>query len=204
MPRRNEKDDADYRKTAIDLMNDTYQNADKVLVLDDQIARSTSRATPEESLLRILSSGWMTRLWTLQEGLLAGKLRFQFRERALDAEDMLSDIMPIHHSSVWMEAYEFFSSLRTLKITAPRKKLRYLWNYLQWRSTSHPSDETICLSVLVGQQPSKGLGLPHAERMKIFLGKMDGIPSDIVFMPGPRLSEDGWRWAPTSFMARHQ
>ena len=204
VPRRNEKDDADYRRTAIDLINDTYQNADKVLVLDDQIARSTSRATPEESLLRILSSGWMTRLWTLQEGLLAGKLRFQFRERALDAEDMLSDIMPIHHSSVWMEAYEFFSSLRTLKILPPRKKLRYLWNYLQWRSTSHSSDETICLSVLVGQQPSKGIGLPHTERMKIFLGKMDGIPSDIVFMPGPRLSEDGWRWAPTSFMARHQ
>ena len=146
----------------------------------------------------------MTRLWTLQEGLLAGKLRFQFRERALDAEDILSDIMPIHHSSVWMETYEFFSSLRTLKIIPPRKKLRYLWNYLQWRSTSHLSDETICLSVLVGQQPSRVLGRPDTDRMKTFLEQMDGIPSDIVFMPGPRLSEDGWKWAPTSFMARHQ
>ena len=156
---RNEKNDEDYRKTAINLMNDTYQNADKVLVLDDQIARSTSRATPEESLLRLLSSGWITRLWTLQAGLLAGKIRFQFRERALDAEDLLSDIMPIHHSSVWMETYEFFSSLCTLKIIPPRRKLRCLWSYLQWRSTSHSSDETICLSVLVGQQPSRVLSI---------------------------------------------
>ena len=204
VPRRNDKDDADYRKVAIDLLKDTYQKADKVLVLDDQLVRSTSRVTPEETLIRILSSAWMTRLWTLQEGLLADKLRFQFQERALDAEDMLSDIMPIHHSSVWMETYEFFSSLRVLKMTPPRKKLRYLWNYLQWRSTSHASDETICLSILTGKQPSRVLSLPHADRMKAFLDQMDGIPSNIIFMPGPRLPEDGWKWAPTSFMARYQ
>ena len=40
--------------------------------------------------------------------------------------------------------------------------------------------------------------------MKTFLEQMDGIPSDVIFMPGPQLWEDGWKWAPTSFMARHQ
>ncbi|KAH0559665.1 hypothetical protein GP486_003822 [Trichoglossum hirsutum] len=204
VPHRSDDDDKDYRKVAISLLDDTYRNADKVLVLDDQLVRSTSRVAPEEALIRILSSGWMTRLWTLQEGMLAGKLRFQFQERALDVEDMLSGILPIHYSSVWLEILEFFSSLRKLKTMHPWERLRCLWNYLQWRSTSHASDEITCLSVLTGKKPSAVPGLSHADRMKAFLNQMDGIPSDIIFMPGPRLPGDGWKWAPTSFMARYQ
>jgi hypothetical protein len=96
------------------------------------------------------------------------------------------------------------TNLRILKTIPPSKKLRYIWNYLQWRSTSHPSDELTCLSILTGKQPSKVIDLPEAEGMKAFLVQMDGIPSDIIFMPGPRLPEDGWKWAPTSFMARYQ
>lgn len=80
VPRPNNTDDADYRKVAIDLLQDTYTNADKVLVIDDQLVRPSSMAPPEETLVRILSSVWMTRMWTLQEGLLATKLRFQFKE----------------------------------------------------------------------------------------------------------------------------
>ena len=198
------KDDREHRKVAIDLMKETYQNADKVLVLDAQLLHSSSRVPAEEILVRILSSWWMTRLWTLQEGLLADKLQFQFQDRALNAEDMLSDIMPIHHSSVWRETYEFFSSLRVLKTAPPWMKLRYFWNYLQWRSTSHASDETICLSILMGKQPSKALSDLPFESMKSFLTQMDGIPSNIIFMPGPRIPEEGWKWAPTSFMARYQ
>jgi hypothetical protein len=204
VPRPNTTDDADYRKVAIDLLQDTYTNANKVLVIDDQLVRSSSTAPPEETLVRILSSVWMTRMWTLQEGLLAKKLRFQFKERALDVEDMLSGIMPIFHSSVWLEAHQFFTLLRSLQACTPGVKLRHLWNLLQWRSTSHLSDETICLSILTGKQPSKLLGHSKAGRMKAFLNQVDEVPSDIIFMPGPRLLEDGWKWAPTSFMARYQ
>jgi hypothetical protein len=76
VPRRMVIGGVNYRKVAVDLLEDTYRKADKVLVLDNQLLRSSSRAAAEENLIRILSSGWMTRMWTLQEGLLAGKLRF--------------------------------------------------------------------------------------------------------------------------------
>jgi hypothetical protein len=76
--------------------------------------------------------------------------------------------------------------------------------FLQWRNTSHPSDETICLSILMGKIPSLMAGLSLANRMKTFLSQFDEFPDDLIFMPGPRLEGDGWGWAPTSFMARHQ
>ena len=73
------------------------------------------------------------------------------------------------------------------------------------RSENWPFDPITSLSFMIlGCTLAFVLSLPHADRTKTFLEQMDGIPSDIVFMPGPRLSEDGWKWAPTSFMARHQ
>lgn len=131
VPRPDTTDDADYRKIAIDLLQYTYTNANKVLVIDDRLVRSSSTAPPEEALVRILSSVWMTRMWTLQEGLLATKLRFQFKERALDVKDMLGGIMPIFHSSVWLETRQFFTLLRSLQACTPGVKLRHLWNLLQ-------------------------------------------------------------------------
>lgn len=196
--------DKNYRRIAIDLLQRTYKAADKVLVIDQQLQECSSKAPAEENLMRILCSGWMMRLWTLQEGLLAKKLRFQFKDRAMDPEDLLSDIMPFHHSSVWSEIYEFFSSLRTMKTETGMPKLRQLWNFLQWRSTSHASDETICLSTLTGKTPSLMAGLSLTDRMRTFLSQFNEFPDDLIFMPGPRLEGDGWGWAPTSFLARHQ
>jgi hypothetical protein len=117
---------------------------------------------------------------------------------------MLSNIMPIHYSSVWKETCEFFSTLRRLRTAPISVKLRYFWNYLQWRSTSHESDEQTCLSILTGKKPSAVCGLLGTDRMKAFLEQIEGVPSEIIFMPGPRLPDEGWKWAPTSFMARYQ
>ncbi|KAK0201162.1 hypothetical protein DFS33DRAFT_1112154 [Desarmillaria ectypa] len=54
----------DTRKRAIGLMAQTYRNADAVLVIDAGIRSCSLYAPPEERLLRILSSGWMQRLWS--------------------------------------------------------------------------------------------------------------------------------------------
>jgi len=187
VPRKQPDDDKDYRKIAIDSLQKTYETADKVLVIDQQLQESSSRATAEESLMRVLCSGWMTRLWTLQEGLLAKKLRFQFKGRAMDPEDLLSNMLPFHHTSVWSEIHEFFSSLRTMKAETVVSKFRQLWNFLQWRNTSHLSDETICLSILTGKIPSLMAGLSLADSMKTFLSQFGEFPDDLIFMPGHAL-----------------
>ena len=133
-----------------------------------------------------------------------GELRFQFKKRAMDPEEFLSNILPLHHSSVWSEPYEFFSSLRASKTASGMSTIRQLWNFLQWRSTCHALDKTICLSILMGKSPSLVAGLLLTDRMKAFPSHFQDFPDDLISMPGPRLGGDGWGWAPTSFMARHQ
>jgi len=42
------------------------------------------------------------------------------------------------------------------------------------------------------------------QRMFTFLSSIDVYPSQILFMPGPRMEEPGYGWAPTSFLGRQQ
>lgn len=76
---------------AMSRIREVYENADHVLVLDKALSpfkSSVSReAAGEEALsksaetcLRILTSTWTRRLWTLQEGVLAKSLYFQFQD----------------------------------------------------------------------------------------------------------------------------
>lgn len=110
------------RKTAIQRMKRTYESADKVLTLDGEALNieiskeiiaaaypkyfddqqfqlpselpSDSQAVARESLLRLSCSGWMRRLWTLQEGTVSRfpHLYFRFRDRSIQP-DMLIECL---------------------------------------------------------------------------------------------------------------
>ncbi|KAI0651216.1 hypothetical protein C8Q79DRAFT_20008 [Trametes meyenii] len=78
------------RKRAIKLMAQTYRDAAKVLVIDECVRKQCSLSKPwEENLLRIATSGWVRRIWTLQEGLLARELWVEFAEGPVDIEESL-------------------------------------------------------------------------------------------------------------------
>ena len=80
----------DGKNLAISRMKRTYQDATRVLILDTQLMQTSinsqrwqSSATNDtrigfakEFLLRIALSGWMRRLWTLQEGAIARDIIF--------------------------------------------------------------------------------------------------------------------------------
>lgn len=64
-----------------------YQAARRVLVLDHDLSRMNAEGkTAVEWMMRISASDWMGRLWTLQEGLLAGpqQLVFEFEDTKLN------------------------------------------------------------------------------------------------------------------------
>lgn len=48
-------------------MKDAYDKSDKVLVLDSFLFDAPEEASLDEILMRITTSPWATRLWTLQE-----------------------------------------------------------------------------------------------------------------------------------------
>ncbi|OJT05010.1 hypothetical protein TRAPUB_4192 [Trametes pubescens] len=76
------------RKRAIQLMERTYRDAAKVLVIDQCIRAQCSERKPwEENLFRIATSGWIRRVWTLQEGILARELYFEFQEGPVNVEE---------------------------------------------------------------------------------------------------------------------
>ncbi len=82
--------DPHLRNKAIALMKRSYQQAEKVLVIDNSILNVRLGQYPGEPVWRILCSPWMRRLWTFQEALFARSLHFQFGEGAikLDHADM--------------------------------------------------------------------------------------------------------------------
>jgi len=63
-----------YRKKAIQLLDKTFHDAAAALVLDRELEIVESApASFHELGMRILCSGWVKRLWTLQEATLAGE-----------------------------------------------------------------------------------------------------------------------------------
>ena len=82
-------------KIAMGRMTNTYENADKVLVLDSSLqdiplpGNDSRKDSFEECLIRVFASPWMRRLWTLQEAQLAHRLYIQFSDGPLDIDDAI-------------------------------------------------------------------------------------------------------------------
>jgi len=110
-----------------------YEEADHVLVLDKSLSPCTSSVPPEtsgegdgeadgeasgeaplakpaETCLRILTSTWMRRLWTLQEGVLAKSLYFEFQDRLVhlvketaELGDLLIKHKDLRYFRIWRD-----------------------------------------------------------------------------------------------------
>jgi hypothetical protein len=82
---------------------------------------------------------------------------------------------------------------------------------LALRTSTFLSDEPLCLAYLLNASPGIIGDTDHNELMKRFLELLDGgarvkkppgcIPPCVILLPGKRLSIDGFRWAPESFLA---
>ncbi|KAF8173732.1 hypothetical protein K438DRAFT_128078 [Mycena galopus ATCC 62051] len=91
----------DMRKRAITLMAETYRRAQVVLVIDSGIRTCSIHAPLEEKLLRVVTCGWMQRLWTLQEAMLAGKLVFEFLDGIVNVADLIPSGKGCLIRSIW-------------------------------------------------------------------------------------------------------
>ncbi|KAI0666470.1 hypothetical protein C8Q78DRAFT_453053 [Trametes maxima] len=203
-------EDKPLRKRAIILMAETYRRADVVLVIDAGISACLPSMPAMEKLLRIKTSGWMQRLWTLQEGMLARKLVFQVADdlveassltRALTVIDDGSDlsrspgvaITPPYARGI-LESMAFLTHPATEHTT---HSLGSVIGYLEGRATSKAEDETIAISGLVDVSPRDILAHRSVgERMKTFLLLVRNVPRGLPFASAQKLEFEGFRWAP--------
>lgn len=160
------------RRKALKLMNKTYHTASVVLVLGaalqafpcySGLRKATVNIDVElweqirigitlELLMRISTSSWTTRLWTLPEGQLGGCLKFQFADGAVDLRDLLKDLgmWPFIGTSLHDDLNSFFVHLRP-RLRAQRPGDQYTSGWLgpsingrfisllyclEWRNTS--------------------------------------------------------------------
>lgn len=214
-----------FRNKAIQLLAKTYRNATFVLVLDRELQIESCRKSLLELSIRVLCSGWLRRLWTLQEASLVpgNKIHFQMHESHPLAYDELMSCLPAVasvtaaekeaasirlYNLVSAQIYRRIPPIRFLQEgkTTPSQQLDSKLVYMisgavQYRSTSKVEDEPVCMASLLGMPLEEILKLKTAhERMAKFHTLIRQIPAEIIFSPTPKLLQRPFRWAPSSMV----
>ncbi|KAL8870903.1 MAG: hypothetical protein Q9174_003158 [Haloplaca sp. 1 TL-2023] len=209
----------DAYKLAMVRMRSTYEDAYKVLVLNNYLlSQAQTRLDENEIVTRIRCSPWSRRLWTLQEGALASSLAFQFSDTWVD----LSRFTRKRYERLEVPGHEFFSSswdyiyeLRAIEwdidgegLTQKSKSTRTTGLYnihgakqaLGFRSTSVQEDEALCLSALLEIDTEKVLSGTTDEKMKTIWANLLSLPQSVIFWTDPKLKIPGYRWASSTFL----
>jgi hypothetical protein len=203
-------------------MRDVYKQAERVLVLDSELMASTVDASYEELNMRIHTSWWIRRLWTIQEAVLAKRLVFQFADGAyifttgsLSWQARKQDLDLNYFNSIGWDCLLGFDAYDSFNGSA---FIRYIWIILlSGRSVTVEADEPICGAILMNfdmnklMDASKLKSAPLEEdklkavkqaRMREFWRLHgDRVPLGVLYIPGPRLNDQGFSWAPASFLA---
>ena len=191
------------RKRAIGLMAKTYRDASATLVLDSGIRHCSVSAPLEEKLLSILSCGWMHRLWTLQEGLLARCLVFAFADGLKNIDDLIpvgEDITDCLLTDLSSEIFRLTKYQRSLRMDSGEFGIGDIVHSLEWRTTSRAEDETLAIAGLANVDARELINLPPHERMRAFLLQVEKFPPGVIFMFVPKLKVPGFFWAPQTLM----
>ncbi|TVY56490.1 hypothetical protein LCER1_G003061 [Lachnellula cervina] len=202
---------------AIEKIRLVYRRAKHVLVLDLGLMSYDSKSQDwPELLIRIFTSGWMRRLWTLQEGALAQSLYFQFADEAVSLQwlmvQMLASVKKsMRHVAMSLDISKEFVSLCSFFFPsaltpAGDEPDLYTPDYaLNFRSVSVATDEPLCIGTLMSLDLHEILQIdPKEERMQkvweLIAAKKGGIPAETIFLNKKRIDTDGWRWAPMTLL----
>ena len=192
------------RKLAITKLADTFRQARQVLVLDADLQRSSSRCSRTEQATRILCSGWMKRLWTLQEAVVTyktpncSKLDVQFLEGPIEFNSVAGkSVLSLYNTESAMKS--IFSAFPQL--SAIDRTYAFLTRALEYRTTSKLEDEAICLATIMGIQNLKSVvdGVTAEQRMQTMYTLIKELPASVLFHRYKRL-RNGFRWAPASLL----
>jgi hypothetical protein len=203
--------DDEARKAAISRLSETYKQAEIVLVLDQELQRCPVPATMEEINMRLSCSDWMRRLWTLKEGVLARNLHLQFLDGVVNLADerkRSEDKVLSVTDNIASDSRQLYSDIEMLNLAIegsdfePAKVIN-VSNALRYRSTSRPGDEAICIATFLGFYTDKVYDLPPDRRILYLLSHIPQVPRHLIFMAGRRLRDEGYRWAPASFLNRN-
>ncbi|KAL9584816.1 MAG: hypothetical protein Q9212_001883 [Teloschistes hypoglaucus] len=207
---------------ALQQIKTPYVNALHVLVLDSTLQQmDVMGLSPQEICMRIFTTGWMRRLWTLQEGALPSKLWFKFKDFRVNLDAMTTKAK----EEIWNKDIDkdfsqsgligdisiicgrlrnFFHAAKGL----PAPNLMSVDGALEFRSVSVATDEPILIAGLLNLdlelKPNDSVQSRMQRLWSLISSLPDGIPTNILFYRGSRLQQTGYRWAPTSLLSSNK
>ena len=164
--------------------------------------------------MRIFTSRWVTRLWTMQEAGLAIKLLFRFSDGMVMFREIWGALQNRHEANLATAALH-----RDLVWSCINLRVWYrddLWpikaidlsiplREMQRRRASVWTDEALCIATLLrldSETIARAVPTCRMEAVWKLMSRMPrGIPSTIIFNTLPRLTTPGFGWAPSTLMA---
>jgi hypothetical protein len=128
-----------------------------------------------------------------------GSYREFLRQHRPEQSPTSRDLTPHFMDPVYrMMRFSLMETRRTIR--DPEKSSLRLLRQLAWRSTSFPSDESVCLAILTGFDVSKLLKIPAAERLAAVMQTLKPCAAFLIFCDGPRSETNGCRWIPRTVL----
>jgi hypothetical protein len=206
------------RQQALKTMNETYLQATKVIVVSDDLLCMDFQSTfHHDAWLRVQTSTWMRRFWTLQEGSFAsgdgigndnGRLFLRFKDSLVRFDSESLRLLLISRlSPAWTfnpKLCDIFTNIRSLSGRDRSGELVYkILQQFQWRDTSWEVDESVIMAGMLGLDPTPVSEFPWNDprggvdqRLERLYKRLDSFPTDVVYSTVPKLKTPGLRWAP--------
>ncbi|KAK7962834.1 Het domain protein [Apiospora aurea] len=188
---------ADVYYKALEAIRDVYINASMVLVIDKTIEECTTASTCEQLYARVYLSAWMQRMWTYEEAVLAKDLRFVLQDGVHVYSPTTLPSMRRTVAVVWQN---FAAQLYRLRVDLERLNIGHIYRAFRYRLTNVPQEEFLSVAGMLDLDTGKLLRLKGADRTRSFWLALRSVPSDVPFLDCPKLSENGFRWAPATMM----
>jgi hypothetical protein len=178
-------------------IRDVYINASAVLVIDKTIEECTTSSTTEVLYAHIYLSAWMQRMWTYEEAVLSKKLIFALKDGFHTYDHVTWPSIRQTVSVVWQS---LATQLYRLQVKQDKLSIGHIQKAFRYRLTNAPQEEFLSVSGMLGLDTQKLLAEKGEERTKAFWLMLKRVPSSILHLDCPRLSEPGFRWAPKTMM----
>jgi hypothetical protein len=187
-----------YYKALIGI-RDVYLCASTVIVVDRLIQKCSATASTEMIFAHIYMSAWMQRMWTYEEAVLAKELVFILEnDEAYPYTITLKPTMRRTVSVIWRTLATQLFRLRAKQMS--RLNIAQISLAFRYRLTNATGDEFLSVASMLGLDTGPLQEVKGEERVRDFWLMLAKLPSQVLFLDGPKLSVDGFRWAPKTLM----
>jgi hypothetical protein len=150
-------------------------------------------------VIALALSMWQQRLWTLQESSLSETVYFQFKDGLMRSHDIMTMTSKNLHRPIIRSGHLLLDNL-TGWVHANQVTVGGLQRNLYYRTSSKLDDESLAVAPFLNVDVTRLQEVHGESRMERFWSMVKHVPKAIVIHNAPKLSSDGFRWAPRSIM----